>query len=46
MLPEICDMYSISPLSSKNYLKNGTFDTLILNHFKDLFSKYNKKGAL
>ena len=35
----ICSKYSISPLSSKNDLIKGTFQTVYL------FSKYNKKGA-
>ena len=41
----VCSKHSISPLSSKNDLKKGTLDTLILNHFRDsfLFSKYNEK---
>ena len=38
----VCFKYSISPLSSKNDLKKGTLDTLILNHFKDSFFFQNK----
>ena len=43
MLPEICDMYSISPLSSKNDLKKRTLDSLITLRIVFCFQNIIKK---